>query len=241
MVYIITNKGGVENLLRYTGKENIDVRNIMIMGGSRIGIRTARDLGDQHYVKLIEINREKSYTISNQLKNALVINGDGSNVDLLTQEGLSKMDAFIAVTGNAETNILSCLLAKRMGVKKTIAEVENMDYIPLAETIGIDTIINKKLIAASRIFRFTMSDAVSSIKCLAGTQAEVLEYVAKQNSLVTQKKLKDIDFPKDAIVGGVVRGNSGFIADGETELKPNDRVVVFALPNAVAETGKFFS
>ena len=241
MVYIITNKGGVDNLLRYTGKENIEVRNIMIMGGSRIGIRTARDLGDQHYVKLIEINREKSYTISNTLNNTLVINGDGSNVDLLSQEGLAKMDAFIAVTGNSETNILSCLLAKRMGVKKTIAEVENMDYIPLAETIGIDTIINKKLITASRIFRFTMSSEVTSIKCLAGTEAEVLEYVAKQDSLITQKKLKDIDFPVDAIIGGIVRGGSSFIAEGDSEIKANDRIVVFALPSAVGEIGKYFN
>ena len=241
LVYIITNKGGVDNLLRYTGKVNIEVRNIMIMGGSRIGIRAARDLGEQHYVKLIEINREKSYAISNSLDNALVINGDGSNVELLSHEGLAKMDAFIAVTGNSETNILSCLLAKRMGVKKTIAEVENMDYIPLAETIGIDTIINKKLITASRIFRFTMSAEVSSIKCLTGTEAEVLEFVAKQDSLITMHKLREIDFPNDAIIGGFVRGNSSFIAQGESELKPNDRVVVFALPSAVSAIGKFFN
>ncbi len=164
----------MKNLLRYTGKENYEVRNIMILGGSRIGLRAARDLGDQHYVKLIESDREKSYKISNSLDNALVINGDGSNVELLTQEGLAKMDAFVAVTGNSETNILSCLLAKSMGVKKTIAEVENIDYIPLAENIGVDTIINKKLITASRIFRFTMNTEVSTIKCLTGTDAEVI-------------------------------------------------------------------
>jgi trk system potassium uptake protein len=241
LVYVITNKGGVNNLLRYTGKENIEVRNIMILGGSRIGVRAAQDLGDQHYVKLIEQDREKSYKISNHLDNALVINGDGTNVDLLNQEGLSKIDAFIAVTGNSETNVLSCLLARKMGVKKTIAEVENMDYIPLAENIGIDTIINKKLIAASRIFRFTMSSQVSSIRCLTGTEAEVMEYVAKQDSPITKKKLRDIDFPKEAIIGGVVRGTSSFIANGDSEIKPNDRVVVFALPGALSVVGKYFN
>jgi len=241
LVYIITNKGGVNNLLMYTGKENFEVRNIMILGGSRIGIRTARDLGDQHYVKLIEMDREKSYTISNILDNCLVINGDGSNVELLEQEGISKMDAFIAVTGNSETNILSCLLAKRMGVKKAIAEVENLDYIPLAEAIGIDTIINKKLIAASRIFRFTMNTEVSSIKCLTGTEAEVVEFVVKQDSLITQGNLKEIDFPEDAIIGGIVRGNSSFIAQGDTEIKAGDRVVVFVLPSSVSQIGKFFN
>lgn len=241
LVYIITNKGGVNNLLMYTGKENIEVRNIMILGGSRIGVRTARELGDHHYVKLIEQDREKSYAISNTLDNTLVINGDGSNVELLAQEGLSKMDAFVAVTGNSETNILSCLLAKRMGVKKAIAEVENLDYIPLAEAIGIDTIINKKLITASRIFRFTMNTEVSSIKCLTGTEAEVVELVAKHDSLITQANLRELDFPEDAIIGGIVRGNTSFIARGNTEIKPGDRVVVFALPDAVGLLGKFFN
>ena len=241
LVYVITNKGGVNNLLRYTGKENIEVRNIMILGGSRIGVRTAQDLGDQHYVKLIEIDREKSYRISNSLDNALVINGDGTNVDLLVQESLSKMDAFIAVTGNSETNILSCLLARKMGVKKTIAEVENMDYIPLAENIGIDTIINKKLIAASRIFRFTMSSEVKSLRCLTGTEAEVLEFTAKADSPVTMKKLRELEFPKDAIIGGVVRGTSSFIANGDTEIKANDRVVVFSLSSVIGSVGKYFN
>lgn len=241
LVYVISNKGGVKNLIRYTGKENYEVRNIMILGGSRIGIRAARDLGDQHYVKLVERDREKSYKISNALDNTLVINGDGSDVELLKQEGLSKMDAFVAVTGNSETNILSCLLAKRMGVKKTIAEVENIDYISLAEHIGIDTIINKKLIAASRIFRFTMSTEVSSIKCLTGTDAEVMEFVAKPDSLVTRGKLKDVEFPPDAIVGGIIRERKGFIARGNSQIMEGDHVVVFALPSAVSVVGKFFS
>ena len=130
------------------------------------------------------------------------------------REGPAKMDAFVAVTGNSETNILACLLAKRMGVKKTIAEVENLDYIPLAENIGIDTIINKKLITASRIFRFTMSTEVTSIKCLTGTGAEVMEFIAKPDSPVTMNKLKDIAFPEGAIIGGVIRNDGGVIANG---------------------------
>jgi trk system potassium uptake protein TrkA len=241
LVYVISNKGGVKNLLQYTGKENYDVRNIMILGGSRIGIRAARDLGDQHYVKLVEMDREKSYMISNSLDNTLVINGDGSNLELLAQEGLSKMDAFVAVTGNSETNILACLLAKRMGVKKTIAEVENIDYIPLAENIGIDTIINKKLITASRIFRFTMSTDVTSIKCLTGTDAEVLEFIAKPDSPITKGKLRDIDFPSDAIIGGVIKRDHGLIADGNSTIMKGEHVVVFALPSAVPVVGKFFN
>jgi trk system potassium uptake protein TrkA len=241
LIYVITNQYGIERLMEYSGKEQYDIRNIMILGGSRVGKMTAKDLGSHHNVKLIEIDRRKSYQLSNYLDNTLVINGDGRNIDLLMEEGLDKMDAFIAVTGNSETNMLSCLLARRMGVKKTIAEIENIDYIRLAENMGIDTIINKKFITASRIFRFTMSEEVNSIKCLTGTDAEVMEFIAKPDSKVVQGKIKDIDFPKDSIIGGVIRGKSSFIAKGETRIKPFDKVVVFALPTAIGKVGKYFN
>ncbi len=240
-VYVITSQAGLGELLKFSGKEQYDIHNIMILGGSRIGRRAAKLLGKHHNVKLIEINREKAYQLSNFLENTLVINGDGSNMDLLTQEGIQKMDAFIAVTGNSETNILSCSLAKQMGVKKTIAEVENMDYIKLAENMGIDSIINKKLITAGRIFRFTNSYDVSSIRCLTGTDAEVMEFIVKPGSKVTDGTLMDINFPKEAIVGGIIRGKNSFIAQGETELKPQDKVVVFALPSAIKKVSKFFN
>jgi len=240
-VYVITSQAGLGELLKYTGKEHYDIHNIMILGGSRIGKRTAKLLGRHHNVKLIEIDREKAYQLSNFLENTLVINGDGSNMDLLTQEGIQKMDAFIAVTGNSETNILSCTLAKQMGVKKTIAEVENMDYIKLAENMGIDSIINKKLITAGRIFRFTNSYDVSSIRCLTGTEAEIMEFVVKPGAKVTGGPLMNINFPKDAIVGGVIRGKNSFIARGATELKALDKVVVFALPTAIPKMNKFFN
>jgi trk system potassium uptake protein TrkA len=241
IVYVISSKIGLKELYKYSGKKQFEVRNIMILGGSRIGWKTADSLGNQHYVKLIEIDRQKSFQLSNMLNNTLVINGDGTDLDLLRQEGLDKMDAFIAVTGNSETNILSCLLAKQMGVKRTIAEVENMDYIHLAENIGVDTIINKKLITASRIFRFTMSEEVTSIKCLTGTDAEVMEFVVKPDAPATEGTLAEIDFPKEAIIGGVIRGKNAFIASGETQIKPYDRVIVFALPGVIRTIGRFFN
>ncbi len=241
LVYIISSQAGLKELYKTSGKQNFEVRNIMILGGSRIGIKTARQLGNQHYVKMVEIDKQHSYKLSGLLPNTLVINGDGTNMMLLREEGLEKMDAFIAVTGNSETNILSCLLAKHLGVKRTIAEVENIDYIHLAENIGVDTIINKKLITASRIFRFTMSEEVSSIKCLTGTEAEVMEYVVRPQSPVTAGPLKDVGFPSEAIIGGVIRGKNAFIAHGETQIKPYDRVVVFALPSEIYTVGKFFN
>ncbi len=241
LVYVITNKAGVEEIMRHTGIEKYEINNIMILGGSRIGKNIALEMGDDHMVKLIEIDRTKSYTLSNELHRALVINADGRSRDLLIQEGLPKMDAFIAVSGNSETNILSCMLAKSVGVKKAIAEVENLDYINLAEDMGIDAIINKKLTTASRIFRFTMSEEVSSIKCLAGTDAEVFEFEVKPYSKVTRGTLREIDFPKASIVGGVIRGKNSFIATGDTEIRAYDRVVVFALPSAIDKVGKYFS
>jgi trk system potassium uptake protein len=240
IVYVITNQSGIKSLMKSSGKENHEINSIMILGGSRIGKLTAKDLGRQYSIKLIETNREKAYRLSNYLNNTLVINGDGTNIDLLTQEGIKKTDAFVAVTGNSETNILSCLLAKSMGVKRTIAEIENIDYINLAEKMGIDAVINKKLITASRIYRYTLAGEVSVIKCLSGTDAEVLEFVVKPDSKAIRGSIKDIGFPDEAIIGGVIRGNSSFIATGDTIIQPHDHVVVFALPAVLNEIGTFF-
>jgi len=240
-IYAITNQAGIKTMMKNAGKESVDITNVMILGGSRIGKLTAKDLGKGYNIKLIEINREKAYRLSNYLSSTLVINGDGTNIELLMQEGLKRMDAFIAVTGNSETNILSCLLAKSMGVKRTIAEIENIDYINLAEKMGVDAVINKKVITASRIFRHTMAGEVSVIKCLTGSDAEALEFVVKPDSKVTRGRIQDIDFPNDAIIGGVIRDKNSFIATPVTEIQANDHVVVFALPTALNEIGKYFS
>src|SRR6056297_973556 len=241
LVYVVTNKAGISNVMKYSGKKKVEIKNVMILGGSRIGKRTAQSLENRMSVKLIDKDVDKCKRLADELTNSLIINGDGRDIELLKEEGLEKMDTFIAVTGNSETNLLSCLLAKKMGVKKTIAEIENMDYINLSENMGIDTIINKKLVTASRIFRFTMSAEVSTMRCLTGSDAEVLEFVAKPKSKILHKKLKDLNFPKEAIVGGIIRDNRSFIAVGNTEILPNDRVVVFALPSAVKKVETFFN
>ena len=241
LAFIVTTQKGINLLMKYFGKKSLDIRNVMILGGSRVGINTAKQLTHNHVVKLVERDRSKSYLLSNELQGTLVINGDGRNIDLMNQEGLPNMDAFIAVTGNSETNMLSCLLAKRLGVKKTIAEVENTEYIRLAENMGIDAIINKKLITASKIFGFTNSDEVSSVKCLTFTDAEVMEYVAKPESKITKDVIKDVCFPADAVIGGLVRGKDPIIVDENTLIKPFDKVVVFALPSAKGKIGKFFN
>lgn len=239
-VYVISGRSSVKEVMEFSGRPNIEVKNLMILGGSRIGRRIARELQNEINIKLVDYNPEKAYKLAEMLDKTLVIAEDGRKSEVMLEEGLDKMDAFVALTGRAETNILAAMLAKRMGVKKVIAEVENMNYISLAESIGIDTIINKKLITASSIFRFTMNTDVQAIKCLNGCDAEVLEFIVKPGSPATKGKIKHINFPREAILGGVVRGDKAMIATGNVEIKAYDRVVVFALPSAIGKVGSFF-
>jgi trk system potassium uptake protein TrkA len=241
MVYIISTQEGIAEMMKNSGKENFEAKSIMILGGSRIGKHVALYLQKTCEVKLIDSSIEKCEDLAEILDNTLIINGDGRNVDLLEQEGITKMDAFLSVTGNSETNILSCLLAKRLGVKKTIAEVENMEFINLAENTGIDTIINKKISAASRIFRHTTNPNVTQVKYMTGTDAEVIEFNVPANSKITKGTLRSIDFPKNAIVGGGTRDGEPFIATGDTIIRANDKVVVFTLPSVYEKLSNFFT
>lgn len=241
LVFVISTQAGIEEMMKSSGKENFEAKSIMILGGSKIGKHVALYMQKNCEVKLIDSDIERCEALAGILDNTLIINGDGRNIDLLEQEGITKMDAFVAVTGNSEANILSCLLAKKMGVKKTIAEVENMEYINLAENTGIDTIINKKISAASRIFRHTTSPNVTQVKCMTGTDAEVIEFNVPVNAKITNGTLRGIEFPKDAIVGGGTRDGVPFIATGDTIIKANDKVVVFTLPSAYDKLTKFFS
>ena len=241
MVYVIARQDAVKEVMEFSGQSNIEIKNMMILGGSRIGIRIATELQDEVNIKLVDYNADKAYRLAEMLDKTLIINEDGRNTDTMMEEGLANMDAFVAVTGRSETNILAAMLAKRMGVKKVIAEVENMNYINLAESIGIDTIINKKLVTASNIFRFTMSTDVQAIKCLTGSDAEVLEFIVKPNSPATKARIKDLGLPEDTIIGGIVRGDKVFIAVDNMEINPYDRVVVFAMPGAVGKVGYYFN
>jgi trk system potassium uptake protein len=239
-VFVITTQTGIETVLKLSGKENIRFENIMILGGGKIGRRVARLLEQTMKVKLIESDEEKSFELADMLKDTLVIRGDGRDIDLLAQEGIVDMDAFIALTEDAETNIITCLMAKHLGVTKAIALVDKVDYVPLTQTIGLDSLINKKLIAANSISRFIRKGEVIAIASLEGIDAEVLEYVATAGSPVVKNKVKDLHFPKDAIIGGVIRGEESFIIVGDSQIKPNDKVVVISLPGSVKKIARFF-
>ncbi|MDC6390219.1 Trk system potassium transporter TrkA [Maribacter sp. PR1] len=240
-VYFITVKEGVDELYKLTGKKKEDIKNVMILGGSKVGFKTARDLCSKRFnVKLIEKNKEKAFDLADDLPNALVINGDGRNVELLDEESLDSMDAFIAVTGNSETNIMSCLVAKSKYIKKTIALVENMDYFQLSHSIGIDTLINKKLLAANNIFRHIRKGEVVALMRLNNLNAEILEFIVKRDSKVTGSMIRELDFPKDATIGGVVRDGEGIIALGGFTIKAGDRVVVCCHPEQIPKIERMF-
>lgn len=241
MVYIIARHNSAQSVVELSGNSQVDIRNMMILGGSRIGVRIANELQNKVNVKLVDYNSDKAYRLAEMLDKTLIINEDGRDTEAMLEEDLSGMDAFVAVTGRSETNILAAMLAKRMGVKKVIAEVENINYISLAESIGVDTIINKKLVTASNIFRFTMTTDVQAIKCLTGSQAEVLEFIVKPNSPATKTSIKELGLPDDAMIGGVVRGDMVFIAVDSTRINAYDRVVVFAMPDSIMRVAEFFN
>lgn len=240
IAYFVTNRGSQQRLFDLCGKELFAIKNIMFLGGSRIAQKAIEKLGDQFRIKVIEESKERCSYLADKFENILVINGDGRNLDLLREEGLDRMDAFIATTGSSEVNLLSCHLAKSMGIRRSVAEVENFALINTAESLDIGTIINKKLIAASYIYRFTLNAEISNVKCLTFSEAEVFEFIAKPGTKITQKPVRELDFPKDAKLGGIIRGEQGIIASGNTEIREGDKVVVFTLPSGIKKLEKFF-
>ena len=240
-VYFITTKGGVNDLYKLTGKVKHDIKNVMILGGSKIGRKTSFDLCRKKLnVKLIESDKNTAFDLADELPKALIIHGDGRNVELLEEEGIQDMDAFIAVSGNSETNIMTCLVAKSKNVKRTIALVENMDYFQLSHSIGIDTLINKKLLAANNIFRYIRKGEVVAMTRLNNMDAELLEFIVKPSSRVANKKIIDLDFPRSAIIGGIIRDGVGQIVLGNFKILPGDRAVICCLPHSINKVEKMF-
>mgnify|MGYP005988923615 FL=1 len=240
-VYFSAPNYSISKLYPLIGKEHVNIKNVMILGGSSIGRKTARSLcKDNFKVKLIERKREKALSLAEDLMDTLVVHGDGRNMELLEGENIRDMDAFVAVTGDSETNIMSCLVAKSKGVKKTVALVENMDYINISQTIGIDTLINKKLIAASSIFRHIRKGDILALANLHNIDAEVFEFEVPQNAKVTEKPIKDLRFPREAVFGGVIRDGKPHMSFGDFQLKGGDRAIVFCLPEAITAVEDLF-
>jgi trk system potassium uptake protein TrkA len=238
LIFVVTTPPYVSFIFDLCGKEQFEIKDVVIVGASRIGVKAASLLEKNYNVKVIEKDREKSIWLADKLQHSLIINGDGRDFNLLREEGIKNIDAFISVTHSSESNILSCLLARRMCIKKTVAEVENIDYIELAENIGIGTIINTKLLAASYIYSYTMNVTVKHLKFLTSSEAEVFEIDAEEGSKITRHKLKDIQL--DAMIGGITRNDEVIVATGDLQIQAGDSVVAFVLPNAVEKIIKLF-
>ena len=243
IVYFTTTKKYIPYIQKIAGKEHYpEVRNVIIMGGSRIAVRTSQYIPDYMQIKIIESDLERCHRLTDLVDDKImIINGDGRDIDLLLEEGIKNTDAFVALTGNSETNILACLAAKRMGVIKTVAEVENIDYISMAESLDIGTVINKKMIAASHIYQMMLDADVSNVKCLTFANADVAEFKVKEGSRITQKAIKDMGLPKGITIGGMIRNGEGMLVTGNTIIQPGDHVVVFCLEKMIKKAEKFFN
>ena len=243
IVYFTTTKKYIPYIQKIAGKEHYpEVRSVMIMGGSRIAVRASQYIPDYIQIKIIESDLERCHRLTDLVDDKImIINGDGRDIDLLLEEGIKNTDAFVALTGNSETNILACLAAKRMGVIKTVAEVENIDYISMAESLDIGTVINKKMIAASHIYQMMLDADVSNVKCLTFANADVAEFKVKEGSRITQKAIKDMGLPKGVTIGGMIRNGEGMLVTGNTIIQPGDHVVVFCLEKMIKKAEKFFN
>jgi trk system potassium uptake protein TrkA len=243
IVYFMTTKRSLPYIRKITGKEeHSTIHNIMIMGGSRIAMRATQLVSDAMSVKIIENDLSRCHWLTDMVDDSvMIINGDGRDYELLEEEGIGKVDAFVALTDSSETNILACLSAKRMGVFKTIAEVENIDYIGMAESLDIGAVINKKKIAASYIYQLLLDADVENVKCLTFANADVAEFIVKEGARVTRSLVKDIALPKGVTIGGLVRGDEGILVTGHTQIQAGDHVVVFCLSSMIKRIEKYFN
>ncbi|MBO7254895.1 MAG: Trk system potassium transporter TrkA [Paludibacteraceae bacterium] len=242
IVYFITTKENLEFVRKDAAKTLFAVNKVMFMGGGSITRRTIRDISNDVEIIVVESNKERCRKMAEMgLSNLLIVQGDGRDLDLLKSEGLQEMDAFVAITDNSEANTLTCLTAKSFGIKKTIAEIENLDYIDVADNLDIGTIINKKLIAASYIYQLTLNDDVLNVQCLTYSDAEIVEFIVNENDKITKAKVKDLRLPKDVNIGGVVRNGKGFVVNGETQILPNDHVVIFCTAASIRKLEKLFN
>ena len=242
-IFILAKTEDIPRVVKTTGRPDVEIDRVMIAGGTPIGAMIARILSNEDKkwsIKLIEPDYDSAVELAQELKHVLVLNGNPTDPDLLASEGITDTDAFISVTEDEESNIISCLMAKHLKVKKTVALVSKSDYIPLSHTIGLDAAINKKAAASNEIHRHVRRGNVISVTALQGIKAEVIELQATPNSKVVQKPIHRLSFPKGCVIGGILSNGSTEIATGQSQIKPNDRVIIFCLPEAVDNVTSLF-
>jgi trk system potassium uptake protein TrkA len=239
-IFVVTRRESLSEVLGLTGKTDQKLEKIMILGGGKIGRGLASELEKQIDVTLIESNREKSVKIASELKRAAVFQADGTEIDTLAREGILNMDAFVAVTSDDETNIISCLLAKHLKIQKTIALVNKPTYLPLMPVIGIDSTVNTRISTASAILRFIRRGSILSVATFHGIDGEVIEFEIKKPNRTTEKPLMQLGLPEGALIAAIVRGDEVFVPYGNSKIEYGDKVIVFALPKAIPAVEKRF-
>ena len=243
IAYFMTTREYIPYIRKISGKEHYaDVKNVIIMGGSKTAVRVALTTPDYMNVKIIEMDEQRCERLNELLNDAdtMIIHGDGRDIGLLQDEGIQNTQAFVALTDNAETNILACLTAKRLGVRKTIAMVENLDYVEMAESLDIGTIINKKTLAAGHIYQMMLDADVTNVRSLMMVDSDVAEFVAAEGSRVTKKAVKDLGLPFGVTIGGLVRHEQGILVNGNTQIEAGDSVMVFCHEQNLKKVEKYF-
>ena len=240
IVYFISLKESIDNIIKICGKHKFKVKDVMIIGGSRIGLNTAELLEKDFRVTLVEKDKKRCEEMASTLKSTLVVNINGHDVKMLEEEGLTETDSLVSVTADSEMNIMTSLVGKSHGIKKTIARIENFDYINLSQSIGVDTLINKKIIAADNIFKFVRKGNVSSVANLHGTDAEIIEFIVKSGTKITKKPLNHLNFPNLSKIAGVIRDGNPIIPFGDFQLQENDQTIVFSLTESIKKIEEFF-
>ncbi len=241
-IFVVSKTNSVPELLEMCGKKDERIEKIMILGGGKVGRLLAKELEtDKNLdIRLVESSISKSHFVAEQLRRTLVIQGDGTDVDLLASEGILEMDAFVSVTDDEESNIITSLLAKHLGVKRTLTMVTQANYIPLMSSIGLDAAVDKRIITANAIARFIHHGDVVSVATLRGVDAEAIELIAHETSKATKKPLRKLKFPAGSIIGAVTRNGEVHVPVGDTLIQPGDKVVVFAMPQAVLAVERMF-
>lgn len=243
LAYFMTTREYIPYIRKIVGKEHYtDVKNVIIMGGGKTTLRVALTAPDYMNIKIIEKNAKRCERLNELLENSdtMVIHGDGRDLGLLEEEGIRNTQAFVALTENAEANILACLTAKKMGVRKTIAMVENLDYVSMAESLDIGTIINKKTIAASHIYQMLLDADVDNLRSLMMVDSEVAEFTAAEDSKVTKKPVKELGLPFGVTIGGLVRNGKGMLVNGNSQIMAGDSVMVFCHEQKLNKIEKYF-
>lgn len=240
MVYAVCTPENMDFLREQLGKQENEIKNVIFFGGSRIAQKAVQNLPEGMNIKILEANRELCYHLSEKLNNALIINADGSDMETLKEEGIQDADAFVAVTDSSEANIFACLAAKRFGVRKTIADVENIDYIQMAEGLDVGAVLNKKTITASYIYQLLLNAAVLNVRNLTNADAEMVEFMAEPGSKITKGTIRTMRFPQDSTIAGIVRAGEGVLVNGNTQVLQGDKVVVFCKSHIIRKLEKYF-